>query len=107
MKTVLRLLICSFCLVALALPVAADDKEDDYETDARYAESAPPMIPHKVEGNATGESCLACHGSGLHGAPLTQHPERLDCTQCHGQGEIKAKKSGAKGKKIKKHKEGE
>jgi len=105
MKTVLRLLICSLCLVALALPVAADDNDDDYEADARYAESAPPMIPHKVEVNATGESCLACHGSGLHGAPLSPHPVRLDCTQCHGQGDIKKKKHDARGNKKKKHQE--
>ncbi len=98
MKTVLRLLLCTLCLVALAMPVVADEEWDDLEKDARHAEGAPPMIPHKIDAGATGEACLACHREGHHGAPMTPHAERLDCVQCHAQGEIKAKKKGKKGK---------
>jgi len=101
MKTVLRLLICAVCLLTLALPAMADEVEDDLEKDARSAEGTPPMIPHSIDVNATGEACLACHKEGLHGAPMTPHPDRLDCVQCHAQGEIKEKKKEKKGKKHK------
>lgn len=92
MKTLLRLLLGTFCLLVLVLPVLADGQGDDLESDARYAEGTPPMIPHRVEVDATGDKCLACHLTGLHGAPLTPHAVRLDCVQCHGQGEIIEKK---------------
>lgn len=84
-----RLLLICLCLLSLAVPVLADENEDDYEKDARYAEGTPPMVPHRIEENATGESCLVCHLKGQNGAPLTPHSVRLDCTGCHGQGEIK------------------
>jgi nitrate reductase cytochrome c-type subunit len=102
MKTVLRLLFATLCLLSLALPAVADEEGDDLENDARHAEGAPPTIPHRVEANATGESCLACHRSGLNGAPITPHPLRLDCVQCHVQGETAARDEGKKGKKHKK-----
>lgn len=107
MKTVLRLAMFFLCLLAMAVPALADEQEDDLERDARYAEGAPPMIPHRIDVNATGEACLACHKEGLHGAPMTPHPERLDCVQCHAQGEIKEKKHDKKGTKHKKSEKGE
>lgn len=88
MKMLFRCLVSLVFLLALALPAVADEKDDDYEKDARYAEDTPPMVPHRID-DMTGESCLSCHREGLNGAPVTPHPVRLDCTQCHGQGEIK------------------
>lgn len=103
MKMLFRSLVSLACLCALVLPVAADDKDDDYEKDARYAEGVPPMVPHRID-DKTSAACLACHGSGLKGAPVSPHPIRLDCTQCHGQGEIKDKKSDSKLEKKSKKK---
>jgi len=97
MKITRRLLLCLLVLFTFVMPVLAEESDADLEKDARMAENAPPVIPHKVDANASGASCLACHKSGLKGAPVTSHPERLDCGQCHVQGEIKSKK----GKKAK------
>ncbi len=48
----------------------------------RAYEGAPPLIPHDVE--ARKGICLACHGTGEGGAPLTPHPTRTHfCLQCH------------------------
>ena len=91
MKVTHRLLLCLLLLFSLALPAIADEAEEDLEKDARMAESAPPVIPHRVDVTATGEACLACHRDGIKGAPATSHPERLDCVQCHVQGEVKTK----------------
>jgi nitrate reductase cytochrome c-type subunit len=106
MKMLFRYLVSFMCLFALALPVLADEKDDDYDKDASSAEGTPPMVPHRID-DKTSESCLACHRDGLNGAPQTPHPERLDCTQCHGQGEIKVRKSDSthEKKSKKKHKE--
>lgn len=103
MKTVLRLLFAGLCLLILVMPAVADEDGDDLESDARSAEGEPPVIPHDVDVNATGESCLVCHRTGLNGAPVTPHAMRLDCVQCHVQGEVKVKKH----KKGKKHKKAE
>ena len=103
MKMLFRCLLSLACLFVLTLPSVADDKGEEYEKDARYAEGTPPMIPHRIEVNGTGEYCLACHREGMNGAPVSPHPIRLDCTQCHGQGEITVKVTDSKrGKKSKK-----
>lgn len=102
MKMLFRCLVVFACLFALAFPAVADEK-DDYAKDAEYGEGTPPMVPHPID-NRTGEACLACHRTGLNGAPLTPHPIRLDCTQCHGQGEIKSKINDAKHDKKSKRK---
>lgn len=84
-----------YCAVAslaalLALPVIVCAEEGvNYDSDARQAESTPPMIPHKFRDTAGGDFCLNCHGTGINDAPITPHPNRLNCTGCHGQGEIK------------------
>lgn len=52
---------------------------------------APPSIPHKVENerNMGGNSCLKCHENGgftekfTAYAPVTPHPEMINCRQCH------------------------
>jgi nitrate reductase cytochrome c-type subunit len=106
MKMLFRCLVSLACLFALALPAVADENVEDYEKDARYAEGTPPMVPHRID-EKTGEACLACHRTGLNGAPVSPHPIRLDCTQCHGQGEItvKLKESRPEKKTKKKPKE--
>ena len=41
----------------------------------------PNVIPHRMllHGN-----CIACHtGDGVGSAPVTDHPERTNCRQCH------------------------
>lgn len=49
----------------------------------RYYAYAPPLIPHEV----LNRQCLDCHGNGLvvqgFKAPVTPHPELLNCQQCH------------------------
>ena len=68
----------------LALPLLGLAAEpNNYDADARYAENAPPVISHRIADDANGEACLACHKAGLNGAPLSPHPVRLNCTQCH------------------------
>jgi nitrate reductase cytochrome c-type subunit len=49
---------------------------------------APPTIPH--EAGAEMNECLACHGDSDSGAPLTPHPTRLRCRQCHVPADDKA-----------------
>lgn len=95
MKMLFRCLISLACMCAVAFPALADEKANDYEKDARYAEGTPPMAPHRID-NLTSAQCLGCHKEGLNGAPMTPHPVRLDCTQCHGQGEIKDLKKDSK-----------
>ncbi|MCY4524079.1 MAG: hypothetical protein OXB84_05000 [Halobacteriovoraceae bacterium] len=57
----------------------------------RAYNGAPPVIPHPVlkKNTLTGDTCLGCH---LHGgftpkfnayAPVTPHPEKTSCRQCH------------------------
>ena len=95
MKAVLRTMAMVACVVALALPALAQEQES-YEADARSAEDAPPVIPHFVADNVNGKACLACHETGLKGAPVTPHPTRLNCTQCHVRSEMSAKTPGKK-----------
>lgn len=59
--------------------------------DNRAYDGAPPSIPHPVadERSAGGISCLQCHKSGGFVqkfdayAPITPHPEMVNCRQCH------------------------
>lgn len=105
MKMLLRCCAIMSLVGLLALPaVASADEAENYDKDAEYAESTPPMIPHRIEDTSNGEYCLSCHGTGLNGAPLSPHPVRLSCTGCHAQGEIKEIKSHKKDKKDKKKK---
>ncbi len=49
----------------------------------RYYVYAPPFIPHQV----LNRKCLNCHEQGLvvegRKAPVTPHPELVNCIQCH------------------------
>lgn len=90
MRILLRCCTITSLIAALALPVVANaDEAENYDKDAEYAESAPPMIPHRIKDTSDGEYCLGCHKTGTNGAPMSPHPLRLTCTSCHGQGELK------------------
>jgi hypothetical protein len=107
MKRYLPALVAAALSVLLLAPaLAIADDVEDFEKDAAFAEGVPPMVPHRMEPNATGDACLVCHLEGKNGAPLSPHAVRVDCVQCHAQGEIKEKKK-AVAKKKKKQKEAE
>ena len=102
MRILLRSCAVTFLITVLALPIIASaDEPGNYDKDARQAENTPPMIPHRIKDSAGGEYCLGCHREGVNDAPVTPHPERLSCTGCHGQGEIKEAKPLEKGKNKK------
>ena len=48
---------------------------------SRSYEGAPPVMPHTIFMRT---NCLACHGSQGYAGLQTDHPERRNCTQCHG-----------------------
>ena len=52
-------------------------------SELRWYAYAPPLIPHVVMNKA----CLDCHQNGLvvsgRTAPVTPHPEWINCQQCH------------------------
>lgn len=60
-----------------------------YENRAYHG--APPSIPHAVfdERNMGGKACLKCHENGGYVenyqayTPVTPHPEKTNCRQCH------------------------
>ena len=61
----------------------------DYYKNRAY-HGAPPSIPHAVEEMNLGENtCLQCHQNGGFVnkynayAPVTPHPEMINCRQCH------------------------
>jgi hypothetical protein len=93
MKIVFHCCAVASLVALLALPVVVSAEEhENYEKDAQQAEGTPPMIPHRITDTSDGTYCLGCHKEGIKGAPMTPHPERLSCTGCHGQGEIKEAK---------------
>lgn len=99
MRMLLRCCVLTSLAAALAFPVIVTaDEPENYEKDAQSAENTPPRIPHRVTDTADGAYCLSCHRTGHNGAPGTPHPERLSCTGCHVQGEIKAVTKGKKKK---------
>ena len=59
--------------------------------DNRAYHGAPPSIPHPVkeERSMGGNTCLQCHQNGGFTekfnayAPVTPHPEMINCRQCH------------------------
>lgn len=62
----------------------------DYYENRAY-DGAPPKIPHPLlsEKGIGGKSCLQCHSTGGYVdrfkayAPITPHPDYLNCNQCH------------------------
>ncbi len=97
MKLLLRSCVVASLTAFLTLPVVVSaDEPENYGKDAQSAENSPPRIPHLSKDTSDGRYCLSCHRTGHKGAPETPHPERLSCTGCHVQGEIKARKKGAR-----------
>lgn len=43
-------------------------------------EGAPPSIPHSTTWT---KNCQDCHSSNMKNGPVTSHPDRGNCTQCH------------------------
>ncbi|MFQ5706520.1 MAG: multiheme c-type cytochrome [bacterium] len=74
-------------LAGLASGCGVDAKSAHYgnyhRLELRYYAYAPPFIPHKV----VNRQCLDCHENGLvvdgFKAPVTPHPQLLNCQQCH------------------------
>ncbi len=68
-------------LLALVLLLAgAAFSAPAWDPGRRELESrTPPQIPHSTEGR---RDCLSCHRDGLR-PPITPHPERVNCVQCH------------------------
>jgi nitrate reductase cytochrome c-type subunit len=84
MNVLSRCLVVTGMTAALLMPVAASaDEPENLEADAQSAEGTPPTIPHGIKETTNGEYCLTCHRTGVNGAPMTPHPERLTCTGCH------------------------
>ena len=69
---------------------------------------APPIIPHKLLGEQGigGKACLQCHeNGGFVGqfnafAPVTPHPELINCKQCHVPSRVKNQFSQTNWKKF-------
>ena len=103
MKLIVRPMLLLAVVVSLAFMSTAfadEQPEPNLAADAQLSPDNPPVIPHAVKADQDGEACNACHRTGLKKAPQTSHPERLNCTSCHVQGEVKKeKKTTPKGKK--------
>lgn len=79
-------LVCDQCHIdpdrPLATFVAIDWRPAEWpETDRQAMEGSPHVIPHDVE---LRNDCVACHaGPGAVVGLRTDHPERVNCRQCH------------------------
>ncbi len=88
-----RILAVVALVVWPVVPVLALAEENvPTEQEIMESEGAPPLIPHRIADTDTAKDCLKCHETGKKGAPVTSHPERKACTQCHVQGEVKPAK---------------
>lgn len=91
MNSFARFLIFAGLVLSLAATASVYAEEpENFNSDAAQGTGEPPTVPHKIPDGATSDSCLGCHKTGTNGAMETSHPERLDCTQCHVQGEVNA-----------------
>ena len=80
---------------------------DDYYESRAYP-GAPPIVPHSLLGINTigGKSCLQCHENGGYVAqfeayaPITPHPELVNCLQCHVPQQTKANFVGTNWEKF-------
>jgi nitrate reductase (cytochrome), electron transfer subunit len=78
-----------------ALKKAPDDPNSARTLEVFYSRraypGAPPVIPHRLfeDRSFGGNSCLACHRDGGYSppfkafAPVTPHPNLVNCRQCH------------------------
>ncbi len=90
MKRFFKAALMAVTAALLALTSTAWGSEHDgvTEKEVSSAEGTPPEAPHSLTKGGELRNCLTCHEKGINGAPQTPHPERLTCTQCHGQGNI-------------------
>ena len=90
MKHITKFLVMAALLQFLLIPfsVFAGDQVPT-EKEIMQAGNEPPLIPHPVSDAAAAVDCLKCHETGKNGAPVTSHPERKNCTQCHVAGDAK------------------
>lgn len=84
-----HLLNCQQCHVEsrnLELPWAENIEENTFEGMEAFRggttawEGAPPVMPHATMMRT---DCLSCHGPDSYPGLRTDHPERLNCVQCH------------------------
>ncbi|MBX2947472.1 MAG: hypothetical protein KF725_16710 [Cyclobacteriaceae bacterium] len=80
---------------ALAYQNMPDDENHNRSMEGYYKRrafsGAPPVIPHAIlnESAFGGKACLQCHQNGGYVeqfkafAPVTPHPELINCKQCH------------------------
>ena len=87
-RPMLLLTAVAFFLAFAPASYAEGQPDPDLAADALKSPSDPPVIPHAVKPDQDGEECNVCHRAGLKNAPPTSHPERLNCTSCHVQGEV-------------------
>lgn len=94
----------------------ADAREYRWEPDAKNAkrslesfyvrrayDGAPPPVPHALLDPRTygGRGCLSCHAEGGYvqqfraWAPVTPHPDLLNCLQCHVTEQVKSEFRGS------------
>ena len=81
-----------FALEYANMPIDANHQRtlDTYYNNRAY-HGAPPSIPHPVKNERSlgGNTCLQCHSNGGFVekfdayAPVTPHPEMINCRQCH------------------------
>jgi len=85
-------------LQLINLGITSHKKLDTYYKRRAYP-GAPPIIPHPTEEAPSmgGKDCLQCHENGGYVdvykayAPITPHPEFINCKQCH----VPVKSTGA------------
>ena len=101
MKKLLATIAALSLMPALGASLSVAAETSGFAADARFAEGNPPVIPHKILDNATGESCLSCHLTVGSKATLCPHPVRTYCTSCHLRSSLEAPAPApAKGKKA-------
>lgn len=67
-------------VLVLAILGGAQESAERSLRPRRLYFGAPPTVPHEVGAEMR---CQLCHNDPDMGVPLTPHPERLRCRQCH------------------------
>jgi len=74
---------CLLLILAACQPAPKVVKSDSGLVPPPGSTGNPPLIPHDVAADDGGATCLGCHRTGEGGAPVTPHPQLVDCRQCH------------------------
>lgn len=82
-KTACKLIPLLLLLPLFACQPSAPSAAHASLTPAPGSTGNPPLIPHEIAANESGRDCLGCHRDGAGGAPVTPHPQLVDCQQCH------------------------